>query len=199
MFKLISKLINDSSETETQLLAQLCKESPELPDWSAAVQPMLSRLLDRSSIPRAMVSCVLDMPFNALALPHKTIVLAQSLVEFCRNERDQMAFVVAHEAAHIHLGHAAERSRIEAVTSFVPANPLAKIALQFCVGRTFNRQQEFEADRVAVSFCARAGYAPQAAVAFLERLAALDRSTVGALLDAHPPLAQRLANLRGQP
>ena len=38
MFNLISKLMNDSAESEKQLLEQLRKESPELPDWSAAVQ-----------------------------------------------------------------------------------------------------------------------------------------------------------------
>lgn len=196
MFNLISKLINDSAESEKQLLAELRKESPELPDWSAAVQPVLSKLLQGNAIPRAMVSCVLDMPFNALALPHKTIVLSQSLVEFCRTERDQMAFVLAHEAAHIHLGHAAERTRVEAVTSLMRVNPLARIALQFCVGKAFNQQQEFEADRVAVNFCTRAGYAREGGVAFLERLASVDRATAAAILDAHPPVASRLAKLR---
>jgi Zn-dependent protease with chaperone function len=164
------------------------------------VQLVLDRLLTHNRIGRPMVSRVLDMPVvNALALPHKTIVLAQPLVEFCRGARDQIAFVVAHEAAHIHLGHAGQRSRANAlVAALGTTNPLVGIGIRMLFDRAYTRDQEFEADRAAVTLCARAGYAPQAAATFLTRLAALDGSTGGVaqLLSTHPPMRERIENLR---
>src|SRR3989442_283953 len=112
MMQWLWELFDDPKSMEAKVLQQLLRDAPELPDWSAAVQPVLTRLLTSNQIQRPMFSRVLTMPaLNALALPHATIVLAESLVEFCRDERDQLAFVLAHEAAHIHLGHAKERSR----------------------------------------------------------------------------------------
>ena len=84
MLNLLWELFDDAATIEARLLGKLLKQSPELPDWSAAVQPVLARLLTSSQIERPMVSRVLDLPeSNALALPHTTILLAQSLVEFC--------------------------------------------------------------------------------------------------------------------
>jgi predicted Zn-dependent protease len=164
------------------------------------VQLVLGRLLANSRVKRPMVSRVLDMPvFNALALPHKTIVLAQSLVEFCRDERDQMAFVVAHEAAHIHLGHAKERSRANTLVTVLGAtNPLVGMGIRMLFDRAYSREQEFEADRLAATFCARAGYAPQAATAFLARLGAIAGASEGVLqlLSTHPPVRDRIEQLR---
>src|SRR5882724_2862426 len=132
MLKWMMELFDNPVKAESQLLGPLLRASPEFPEWSAAVQPVLTRLLAYNRIRRPMVSRVLDIAeFNAFALPHKSIVLAQPLVEFCRDERDQIAFIVAHEAAHIHLGHAGERSRANAlVTVLRTANPLMGMGLR---------------------------------------------------------------------
>ena len=157
------ELFDDPKIIEAKLLKQMLRDAPELPDWSAAVQPVLTRLLTSNQIQRPMFSRVLTMPvLNALALPHSTIVLAESLVEFCRDKRDQLAFVLAHEAAHIHLGHAKERSRANALATVLRLNPLIGIGIRMLFARAFSREQEFEADRVALTFCIRAGYASPA-------------------------------------
>ena len=199
MMKWLWELFDDPKIIEAKLLKQLLHESPELPDWSSAVQPVLTRLLTSNQIQRPMFSRVLTIPvLNALALPHSTIVLAESLVEFCRDERDQLAFVLAHEAAHIHLGHAKERSRANALATALRVNPLIGIGIRMLFDRAFSREQEFEADRVAVTLCARAGYAPQAAIAFLTRLGVFASSPggLGQLMSTHPLLQERIAQLR---
>ena len=199
MMQWLWELFDDPKVLEAKLLKQLLRDAPELPDWSLAVQPVLTRLLTSNQIQRPMFSRVLTMPvLNALALPHATIVLAESLVEFCRHERDQLAFVLAHEAAHIHLGHAKERSRANALANVLRINPLLGMALRMLFDRAFSREQEFEADRVAVTLCARAGYAPQAGIAFLKRLGVFASSPggVGQLMSTHPLLQERIAQLR---
>src|SRR5262245_54078606 len=103
MLAWLKLLLNDAPRAESRMLRALLQESPEYPDWSTAVQTVLTRLLQFNRIKQSIVCKVLDIPvINAFALPHKTIVLSQLIVEFCRNERDQMAFVLAHEMAHIH-------------------------------------------------------------------------------------------------
>jgi Zn-dependent protease with chaperone function len=192
------EFFDDPATSEARFLCQLLRQAPELPEWSAAVQPVLTRLLACNRIQRPMFSRVLTMPvLNALALPHSTIVLAESLVEFCRDKPDQLAFVLAHEAAHINLGHAKERQRANALAALLRVNPLIGFGIKMLFERAFSREQEFEADQVAVMLCARAAYAPQAATAFLTRLGVL-ASTTGAvdyLLSTHPPLKERITQL----
>jgi predicted Zn-dependent protease len=198
MLNWVWELFDDPAEAEKRFLSDLLRQAPELPDWSAAVQPVLTRLLSNNQINRPMFSRVLMLPvFNALALPHQTIVLAESLVEFCRDDRDQMAFVVAHEAAHIYLGHAQERSRAKALANVLRINPILGMGIRFLFDRAFSREQEFEADRTAVNFCLRAGYAPQAAVVFFQRMKGLvdTNGVVPQLLSTHPPLQERIAQI----
>ena len=200
MLQWLNLLLDDPASAEARLLRDLLKESPEVPDWSAAVQPVLARVLDQNPIKRPMVCRVLNMPvFNALALPHKTIVLSQLLVDFCRNRRDQIAFVIAHEAAHIHLGHVRKRDLAGTALTFAPvANPLLGMGLRWLFDRAYSREQEFEADQWAVRLAARAGYAPEEAVAFLERLGsqAAQANLVSQLLSTHPPVTERINHLR---
>jgi Zn-dependent protease with chaperone function len=182
------------------MLGALLQESPEYLDWSRAVQPVLNCLLERNRIKRLIVCRVVDLPaLNAIALPHKTIVLSQLLVEFCRNQRDQMAFVLGHELAHIHLGHARERNVANGIMTVAPlANPLLGVGLGMFFDRAYSREQEFEADHWAVRFAARAGYVPSASIALLQRLGGGEapNNLVSQLLGTHPPLTERLQHLR---
>jgi predicted Zn-dependent protease len=201
MLNLLWDLIEDDSEKEAQALAGLVKQHPELPDWSAAVQPLLDRLLRSNSVARPLVCRVLSgMPFNALALPHKTIVIAESLVDFCRGQTHQMAFVVAHEISHIYRGHIRERSRAGTMSGMLlTSNPIVAFGVKKLLTLGCSRENEFEADRDAATFCHRAGYSAQAGVDFLERLARgeLPSGVIQQLVSTHPPLSERLTELRG--
>ena len=199
MLQHLWKLVEDESDAEARALADMVKEHPELPEWSAAVQSLLDRLLRPNNIKRDLVCRVLSgMPFNALALSHKTIVVAESLVDFCRGQTHQMAFVIAHEVSHMHRGHGRERFGVGAVAGMLTANPLVAFGMKKLLDRGCSRENEFEADRDAVTFCHRAGYAADAGAEFLERLASgeLPRNVVQQLISTHPPLSERLAEIR---
>ena len=199
MLKWLTLLVDDARSAEARLLPALLKESPEFPDWSAAVRPVLARLLEGNRLKRPVVCRVLDMPvFNAFALPHRTIILSQLLVEFCRDRRDQLAFILGHELAHIHLGHARRRSVANGLLTLAPlANPLLGLGLGLLFDRAYTREQEFEADAWSVRLAARTGFAPAASVALLERLGhgAAPGNLVGQMLSTHPPLADRMQQL----
>ncbi|MCU0705735.1 MAG: M48 family metalloprotease [Fimbriiglobus sp.] len=198
MLAAIAALLDDPAAADARLFARLTAESPEVPDWSAAVWPVFAPILEKNAVARPMVVRVLEMPLNALALPHRTVVVARSLVEFCRGHTAQLAFVLAHELAHITLGHAADRTRLNALAGLLgTTNLVVGMASRFLLDRAYGREQEFEADATAVRLCRAAGYAPGAGAEFLDRLRGLDRGTgVGNLIDTHPPLAERIAYLR---
>src|SRR5262245_65854130 len=103
MLRWFSLFLDDPPAAESRLLRELLKESPEIPDWSAAVQPVLHRLLDGGPVKRPIVCRVLDMPaLNAFALPHKTVVVSQLLVEFLRERVDLVSVHLAQDSGNMY-------------------------------------------------------------------------------------------------
>ncbi|WP_082448495.1 MULTISPECIES: M48 family metalloprotease [unclassified Sphingomonas] len=86
---------------------------------------------------------------------------------------DALAFAMAHEMAHILLGHVAARRAAR--------------------DRVDVRAQELAADRLAVAIMADAGFAPAAAIPLLE---AVSRGRIDWLDRDHPATAVRIAALR---
>ncbi len=188
----------DPPDLEKKLLQQLRRDNQELPEWAAGLQPILDSLCERNALTRRLKLCVLKMPLNAIALPFQTIVIAKSLVSLRRDHPDQLAFVLAHEAAHITLGHARERNSLDGITKLLTmANPPVGCVIQYLLGRAFSREQEFGADQRAVEYCITAKYDPLAGIAFLEWLHTVaDDKGVIQLLSTHPSLADRIARVK---
>lgn len=188
----------DPPDLEAKLLRQLRRDNQELPDWAVNLQPILDSLCERNQFRQKLKLCVLKMPLNALALPHQTIVMAKSLVSLRRDEPHQLAFVLAHEAAHIQLGHSREKASLDTIMKLVlMSNPPVGAVLNFLLGRAFSREQEFEADRLAVRYCRGASYEPEAGIRILEWLQTIaDDEGVIQLLNTHPPLAERIGRLQ---
>lgn len=122
---------------------------------------------------------------------------------------DALAVAMAHELAHITLGHVTPRvtagSVLKGVVGLGVLLP-ADIALPGAgellgglmqgVENRFNRDQERDADRLGLHYARAAGYDPAAALALLDTLEAAVPSDAGAdLLDIHPPYPERRALL----
>lgn len=193
-----SKLVPDSEELERDLLKQLSPHK-ELSEWSKALQLHLDALQRANKFTRPLVCKVFKkMPLNAFALPHRTIVVSLKLAEHCKSDRDQLAFVLAHEAAHIQLGHASEKSSLEEITKLaLLANPPAGAIVSLLLDRAFSKEQEFEADAHAIKYCRNSYYLPERACDFLESLKSYSaESELLELLNTHPPLEHRTKRLR---
>jgi predicted Zn-dependent protease len=125
---------------------------------------------------------------NAFALPGGNVYVSRGLLALASNEAE-MAGVLAHELGHVNARHSAERYGAQQATSLgiggarilaslfldLPASMLnagtqlaqsvAGVALQ-----SYSRQQEFEADSLAVRYMSKSGYEPDAMVTFLATL-----------------------------
>jgi predicted Zn-dependent protease len=153
------------------------------------------------------VRAVRSPEVNAFALPGGFVFVTRPLLEFCRWDADETAFVLGHEMAHVVLRHAIERlmasSAVRAALSrWGPAGgvlrqPVAGLAAAL-LNQGYSQDQELEADRLAVRLARAAGFDATAAARLLARLHAPagDRSVVGSYFSSHPPLEVRRQQVR---
>ena len=150
---------------------------------------------------------VTDEPeVNAMALPGGIVLLTRGLVRLReRGEmgRDELAAVLAHEVAHIELGHSRRREVQATMSNWAtrlgpaPGGPLGRVAVGLglsAMQRRASRDAEREADAWAVEMLGAAGFDPGALGVFLRRLEGWG-SGAGGLWSTHPSPAARRAAL----
>jgi beta-barrel assembly-enhancing protease len=147
---------------------------------------------------------------NALALPGGPIFVSWPLLEMCQVQRDEIAFVLGHEMAHIVLRHTLDRIVKDAALALLlrqssgrsAASAWLSKAGQQLLGSAYSKDDELEADAFAVVLVGTAGGDVLAGERLLEKLA--QRTFVesvgiaGNYFATHPPLRERVANLRAK-
>jgi beta-barrel assembly-enhancing protease len=153
------------------------------PQVSHYLQMLLQRLASRSTRPGLpyAVKVVIDDEMNAFALPGGHIYLNDGLIRAAANE-SELAGVLAHEIAHSAARHhAREISKIAhsigaSVVGGVLTGPatafglLSQQMIQEGAYLKFARDEEREADRLAVEMLYQAGIKPTGLTSFFERL-----------------------------
>ncbi len=147
---------------------------------------------------------------NALALPGGPVFVSWPLLEMCQVQRDEIAFLLGHEMAHIVRRHTLDRIVKDAALTLLlrqssgrnAASSWLSKAGQQLLGSAYSKGDEFEADAFAVALVRSAGGDALAGERLLEKLA--QRTSVqgvgiaGDYFATHPPLMERVANLRGK-
>lgn len=135
---------------------------------------------------------------NAFALPGGLVVVTDDLIEMASSP-DELAAVIAHEAAHVEKRHVMQsvwRSMgLGLVVDLVigggsGAGQQAVILAASVNERRFSREVEAEADRRGMQLLERAGLSSQGMAPFFERLAAKNEgpnaAAVRELISSHP-------------
>jgi predicted Zn-dependent protease len=147
---------------------------------------------------------------NALALPGGPIFVSWPLLAMCQGQRDEIAFVLGHEMAHIVRQHTLNRIVKDAALSLLLRQASGRNAASAwlgqagrqLLGRAFSRDDELEADVFAVALVGTAGGDALAGERLLEKLAQWTSGQsvgiAGEYLATHPPLIERVANLRAR-
>ena len=135
-------------------------------DARGLVDPAVQALLDEVAAPlagrvrnrtyRFEVAALAGPEPNAFALPGGYIFVAPALVELAGHGRDELAFIVAHEMAHVIRRHAIDRilsqRALQAVTLASPAArsiaPWVRTVGVRWLEKAYSRDQEFEADEL---------------------------------------------------
>jgi len=126
-----------------------------------------------------------DDDVNAFSLPGGYVFINDGIVDKTASD-DELAGVIAHEVAHITARHAVKRYESTLGLQIIQLATLAardgttargaNIAMR-AAQLAYARQDELEADRLAVKYLKAAGFEPRAMLMFLETLHALDRDT----------------------
>jgi len=157
-------------------------------------------------------SLVEDANVNAWAMPGGKVVVYTGLLPVTKTEAG-LATVLGHEIAHAFAKHGAERMTtglLYDLGGMALSEALANrpdrtkdlfmlsygIGAQVGVLMPYSRLQESEADRLGLIFMAMAGYHPSEALAFWERMAALqEKPQTPELLSTHPSNSTRIRKI----
>ncbi|MBG9375883.1 M48 family metallopeptidase [Panacibacter sp. DH6] len=148
---------------------------------------------------------------NAWCMPGGKVVVYTGILPVTQNEA-ALAVVLGHEITHAVAGHGRERmsqgllaqgiqvagnvalgKNAQAVNIF---NNVYGPAAQVGVLLPNSRNQEYEADHYGLIFAAMAGYNPQEAVPFWQRMANLGGQKPPVFLSSHPEDADRIKKLQ---
>lgn len=146
----------------------------------------------------------LDKEVNAFAMADGTIRLYSGLMDMLAD--DELRFVIGHEMGHVALKHIHKQLRLAYASSAArkaiasvdgAAGEIARSQLggfvQLLTGAQFSQLEEKEADDYGLTFLKEKGYAPEAAVSALNKLAALGNGH--SFLSSHPDPGARAKRL----
>ncbi len=154
-----------------------------------------------------------DKAVNAWCMPGGKIVFYTGILPVCQNDAG-IATVMGHEVAHALLNHGQQRMSAEMVQQGLGAGLAIALAekkaetqqiamMAFGIGSQtmgmlpFSRSHETEADEIGLKLMAIAGYNPDSAIDFWQRMAANSGGNEPAeFMSTHPSNTTRVANLR---
>ena len=158
------------------------------------------------------VNVVQSKDLNAWCMPGGKIVVYTGILPVTQDDAG-LATVIGHEIAHAIAGHSAERMSQEMVAQ--GAGAIGNVALSnnpktqsifntlYGVGTplamlSYGRSHELEADRLGLIFMSMAGYNPQNATAFWQRMAAASSGSQKPpeFLSTHPSDATRIGQIQ---
>jgi predicted Zn-dependent protease len=182
---------------------ELCANS-ENADMLNATGSALVRCL-KNNRRRYSFECIHATEPQAFCLPGGFIFISDSMVEQCGQDANQIAFILAHEMAHVIEGHVMERmlshSLIKAAMRAghlraATIGSLGQLGAKF-LERAYSQENELRADTMGVRLAAAAGYDPGGAIDLFLHLESLhDSSVLGEYFSTHPSCRIRIENIR---
>ncbi len=133
-----------------------------------------------------------DPSFNAFVTGGTYVFIHKGLMDQMKSS-DELAAVLGHELTHVVSNHAFQGKDQRALVGLTGSNTSKRSSF----AAAFTYEQEAEADRIGILYCALAGFDPYAAYRVWSRLAAQQGDTrmVGFYQD-HPVNSERAANTK---
>lgn len=157
---------------------------------------------------------VKDSQLNAFCMPGGKIVVYEGIMNLVASD-DELAVVLGHEVAHAVAKHSNERMSqqkaleyggaiLGAITQGTSqstqslANTVFGLGANYGVMLPFSRKHETEADNIGLVLMTMAGYNPDSALTFWQKMSAGSTNSQAEFLSTHPSDATRIANLQKQ-
>jgi predicted Zn-dependent protease len=149
---------------------------------------------------------------NAWCMPGGKVVVYTGLLPLSQNEAG-LAIVIGHEIAHAVAQHGSERMSqallqqlggvaLQVAIANKPTETQNLFMTAYGIGSTvggilpFSRKEETEADKFGLYYTAMAGYNPQEAIPFWERMSKAGGAQPPEFLSTHPADATRIAAIK---
>jgi predicted Zn-dependent protease len=149
---------------------------------------------------------------NAFCLPGGKVVIYTGILPYTA-DKNGLAVVISHEIAHAVARHGNERMSQQmliqlggmALSEAIKTKPeetktiystVFGMGAQVGLILPYSREHEFEADKLGLIFMAMAGYDPQTAVSFWERMSTIGGQKPPEFLSTHPSDASRIAAIK---
>ncbi|MBQ9585278.1 MAG: M48 family metallopeptidase [Muribaculaceae bacterium] len=157
---------------------------------------------------------VKDSQLNAFCMPGGKIVVYEGIMNIISSD-DELAVVLGHEVAHAVAKHSNERlsnqkalqyggAILGAITQNASqstqslANTVFGLGANYGVMLPFSRKHETEADNIGLVLMTMAGYNPDCALSFWQKMSVYGSNTKAEFMSTHPSDATRIANLQKQ-
>ena len=186
---------------------------------SVAVEKYLSEngFADRVADFKWEFNLVQSDELNAWCMPGGKVVFYTGIMSITKNDAG-VAVVMGHEIGHAVARHGNERMSQQlvqqygaqiggaAVTELFKTNPEKAgsifqtaygLGTQYGIMLPYSRQQEYEGDKLGLIFMAIAGYNPNEAIGFWERMAANSTAKTPEFLSTHPLEQNRIEAIKG--
>ena len=155
---------------------------------------------------------VKDNQINAFCMPGGKIVVYEGLLNLVSSD-DELAVVVGHEVAHAVAKHSNERMSQQIITQYgaqiltqalseksaaiqKAGNTIYGLGAQYGVTLPFSRKHETEADYMGLIFMTIAGYDPNVAITFWQKMSASGGAKVPEFMSTHPSDATRIDDIQ---
>ncbi len=197
-----------SDQANVNMVREVGKKLSDAVDYYFAASNMGSRLngykweysLVESTVP------------NAFCLPGGKIVIYSGILPYTL-DRNGLAVVVSHEIAHAVAQHGNERMSQQLLLQFGNValsevirnkpeetkniyNSVYGLGAQYGVMLPYSRENEYEADKIGLIFMALAGYDPNTAVGFWERMSSIGGTKPPEFMSTHPSDENRIRKIR---
>ncbi|MBW4575577.1 MAG: M48 family metalloprotease [Aphanothece sp. CMT-3BRIN-NPC111] len=206
----VIQLSNISNNQEVQIGQQINQQlvsseirlyrNSEITSYVNQIGQRLAKSSDRPDIPYTF-QVVADSGINAFATMGGFVYVNAGTMAAADNEA-QLASVISHEIAHISGRHAIKQMRQMAIAQGLSSaagldrSRAVQIGVELALRRPNSRSDEYEADQKGLNTLQRAGYAPSAMPAFMQKLLNRSGGSAPTVLSTHPGTQDRIAALK---
>ena len=179
-------------------MSTLCTDS-EITDLLQTTGNSLKPFI-KNQLRKFQLDCISSENPQAFCLPGGFVFLSDSMIDLCDRDKNLIAFICAHEMAHIIKGHAIQRmianSVINQTARRVSGNVLNKLGIDF-LQSAYSQDNEYEADKFALCLTTAAGFESRAGLLLFEKLCQFEhKPLLGRYFSTHPPCQHRIEHLR---
>jgi len=193
--------VNLGKEINEQLISTEVKvyRNEVLNSYINNIGQKLAATGDRPNIPYTF-QVVDSNDINAFATMGGFVYVNVGLIKEADNEAE-LASVIAHEIGHITGRHAVKQLREMSITQGVATaaglnkNKAVQIGVEMAMRRPRSRGAELDADKRGLKMLTEAGYDPQGAITFMEKLLKKGAS-VPSIMSTHPATSKRIEEMQ---